>query len=135
MAKRQRQVAGVDDAKLRGFVEELETVAEERRDLTERNRAIMERVEEEGLDKKAVRDMVRERRMDENSREVFYLVRERYRQSLGMLEDTPLGQAAMDAHDKQKRPRGRPRKAAAEALSAARVHLDSDEENELEDVA
>jgi uncharacterized protein (UPF0335 family) len=132
MAKR-HQVGGIDRDKLLGFVEELEVVDGERADLTERSRAIMERVEDEGLDKKAVRDMVRERRMDEDTREAFYRLRETYRKSLGMLEDTPLGRAAMDAHDRQKRPRGRPRKAADEALSA-RAHLASDED-ELEDVA
>jgi uncharacterized protein (UPF0335 family) len=132
LAKRQQTVAGgVDHKKLLGFVEELEVVAEDRRDLTERGREIMERAEAEGLDKKAVRDMVRERRMDENTREAFYMVREDYRKSLGMLADMPLGEAAMNAHDNRKRRPGRPRR-GAEALSVARAHLAGDGEDEDE---
>jgi uncharacterized protein (UPF0335 family) len=94
-----------------------------------------------------IRQIVRERRMEDAERHDHYALLDSYRAALGMLADTPLGQAAMAEVENTtrraapnrtnggakprpfadqtvgKRPRGRPRKDAGTALADARAHL------------
>ena len=89
-----------------------------------------------------IRQIVRERRMEEDERHDHYALLDSYRRALGMVADLPLGQAAMDRAAAEapkprrfaeqpvitpRRPRGRPRKTVDEALGDARLHLGQEE--------
>jgi uncharacterized protein (UPF0335 family) len=105
----------------------------------------IEALKEAGFVPKHVRTVVRETRMEADERADMYLTLDNYRRGLGILADTPLGEAAMSraAQERPTRPRtfaeqpvhrlrrpGRPRKngaAPGHALSASRRHLDGDD--------
>jgi uncharacterized protein (UPF0335 family) len=70
-----------------------------------------------------IRQIVRERRMEDDERHDQYALLDSYRAALGMLADTPLGQAAMTEAENTAR---RGRRNAGEAIEAARSHLDGE---------
>ncbi len=88
--------SGVINAQaLAAFVERIEGEFNRRDAVTDRLKIIYAEVKNAGLDVGIVREIVRERRMEPESRNSRYLLLEAYRRSLGMLEGTPLGDAAM----------------------------------------
>jgi uncharacterized protein (UPF0335 family) len=117
------------DTALRGYTDRILNLHKERDDLNGDIREIYHEAKEAGFDVTTVREMVRELRMEPEARNARYQLLNEYRQSLGLLRDTPLGDAAMrraegEAEAAPKRGRGRPRKdRAGEALEQARTHL------------
>lgn len=81
--------------KFKGFVSEIERVAQEMRDLSSERAGIYKRAKEEGFDTKAVKEVIRLRRLDNENRAALLNTVDAYMDALGMLADTPLGQAAM----------------------------------------
>lgn len=84
-----------EKAKLAGFVSEIERVGAEIRELTAENGTIYKAVKESGFDTKAVKHIVKLRRMEVSKRAAFETYCDAYALALGMLADTPLGRAAM----------------------------------------
>ena len=81
--------------KLKGYVDEIEHVDQQIRDLSSDRASIYKRLKAEGLDNRAVKEVIRYRKMTPDHRNVFFDTVDDYMAALGMLADTPLGQAAM----------------------------------------
>jgi uncharacterized protein (UPF0335 family) len=119
------------DTALRGYVDRIVNLHEQRDELNGDIREVYGEVKEAGFVVGVVRGLVREYRMDAEARNALYQQQEEYRIALGMLAGTPLGDAAIDRprpfaeqpmHEPRRR--GRPRKKAIDtAIDAARAHL------------
>jgi uncharacterized protein (UPF0335 family) len=138
----------INEQALERYVSRIENLHNERKSLNEDIKEVYGEAKDAGFDTTILREIVRERQMEEPARHSRYALLEAYRRALGMLADTPLGQAAMDRAEAihavhpgngpkrgrkprffaeqpvhQPRPRGRPRKNAGDALANARAHL------------
>ena len=127
------------DTALRGFVDRIVEKHEARDDINGDIRELYGEVKEAGFVVSVVRGMVREYRMDADARAALYQHQNEYRVALGMLQGTPLGDAAEArvmpmpakpfAEQPLKRQRGRPRKdRTTEALERARSFLGGDDD-------
>lgn len=89
---------GALSAKQRGemknYVERIERLEEAKRETAAEIGGIYSSAKEAGFDTKAIKAIIKERRMDKESREALEHVKDVYRHALGMLADLPLGQAA-----------------------------------------
>lgn len=140
----------INETALQRYVGRIEEKHNERKELNEEIKEIYGEAKDAGFDTTILREIVRERQMEEPARHSRYALLDSYRRALGMFADTPLGQAAMDRAEAihavhppagrrgrkprsfaeqpitAPRPRGRPRK-AADPLQAARDHLNGDD--------
>lgn len=80
--------------RLLSLIERIERMEEERAAIASDIRDIYAEAKTAGFDPKAMRQMIRERRMDPAERAEYESMLEIYRAALGMLAGTPLGQAA-----------------------------------------
>jgi len=111
--------ATIDRDTLRSYVDRVLVLHEERKSLNADIAALYAEAKSAGFVTAIVRQIVRERQMDADERLDHYALLDTYRHALGMLADTPLGEAAIDAMERPlpfaeqpvHRPRGRPRKA------------------------
>jgi uncharacterized protein (UPF0335 family) len=119
------------DTTLESCITRLEHIDERRKELNGEAGEIYTELRDAGYNVKAARRIVSERRMDRDALAALNETLDDYRRKLGMLADTPLGEAAMPrpvpfAEQPVSR-RGRPRKNAAqraeEHLANARAHL------------
>lgn len=85
---------GPGAARLRGVVEEIERWEEQIRELQERRAETYKRAKASGFDPKVIRAIVADRRKDQVALRDFEALKEVYRAALGMLDGTPLGEAA-----------------------------------------
>lgn len=99
-------------ALLRSFLERVERLEEERKQLADDIRDVKSEARAAGFDLKVFNQMLRERRMDRLERIEFEALCQVYRAALGMLDGTPLGDAA------RKRLMGEPESAAPPAEDA-----------------
>jgi uncharacterized protein (UPF0335 family) len=125
------------DTALRGYVDRIVNLHQDRDAVNGDIREVYGELKDAGFNVTIVRGMVKEQRMDADARASLYQLQEEYRIKLGLLADTPLGQAAVAASlhvverptpfaeqpVHQPRPRGRPRKNASEALDDAESHF------------
>ncbi len=81
---------------IRRYIERLELVDDQRRDLAIDMREIMKEARNEGFDPKALREVMRLRRMEPQKREELEFNVEAYRAALGDLASLPLGEAAVE---------------------------------------
>ena len=89
--------------KLKSFVDRLVNLADQRQGLAEDAKEVLLDAELAGFNKRAVRQIVKEQRLDPTAFEAHKLVWEtveEYREQLGMLRGTALGDAAERARDK-----------------------------------
>ena len=107
----------INNEALARHVRDIEELLDERKTLNDRIKEIYQAAKEAGFQTPILREIIRERKLDEEVRADRYALLDAYRRALGMLADTPLGQAAMAAAvgDKPKTP--------DEAIEAARQHL------------
>jgi uncharacterized protein (UPF0335 family) len=89
-------LSAAESKKFKGFVSEIERVSQEMRDLSGERAAIYKRAKEEGFDTRAVREVLRMRRLPDETRTTLLNTVDAYMDTLGMLADTPLGMAAID---------------------------------------
>lgn len=80
---------------LRSFCERVERLEEEKKALADDIKEVFAEAKGAGLDVKTLRQIVRERKMDRADWQESQAMLELYRGALGMLSDTPLGQAAL----------------------------------------
>lgn len=80
---------------LRSIVERIERLEEEKKSLADDVRDIYAEAKGNGFDVKALRAIVRLRKQDANERAEQETILETYMLALGMLADTPLGEAAL----------------------------------------
>ena len=81
--------------KIAGYVAEVERINAQIGELQAEAKLIFKAADGANFDVKALRAIVRERRVDRSKREAFEAVMDAYRHALGMLSDMPLGQAAL----------------------------------------
>src|SRR5258708_28999796 len=79
--------------KLRGYVEELEKIAEEAKELSERRSEIFKAAKEAFFDAKAIRHILKMRKLNKFDRDAFEAAVDAYNIALGDFVATPLGQA------------------------------------------
>lgn len=110
MAKRLRdetpdQFGGVINQEALGrYVDRIEALHVDRDELTASIKEVYDEAKSAGFVTAVLRQIVRERRMEPDERHDHYALLDSYRSALGMLADTPLGEAAM-AHAVQQKPR------------------------------
>lgn len=81
---------------IKSIIERIERLEEERAATASDIRDIYAEAKGNGFDVKAMRAIVRLRKQDPNERREHEEILETYMHALGMLADTPLGQAAME---------------------------------------
>lgn len=81
--------------RLRSFVERVERLEEERRDIAEQIRDVKAEAKGEGFDLRTLNEVLKLRRMKPHDRIERQELLDVYLHALGMLADMPLGQAAM----------------------------------------
>jgi uncharacterized protein (UPF0335 family) len=119
----------VNRAALRSYADRVCHLHDERDTINGDIREVYKEAKDGGFDTTILREIVRELRMESEARHSRYALLDSYRTALGMLVDTPLGEAAMRretrarpkpfAEQPIKRGPGRPRK-----QPAARVDLE-----------
>jgi len=82
---------------LRSFIERFERLAEEKKALVEDMKEVFAEAKSAGFDTKIMRQVIRLRRMNEADRHEQEELLNVYMRALGMLADTPLGEAALRA--------------------------------------
>ena len=82
--------------RLRSIVERYERLDEEVKALRGDQKDLMTEAESAGFDKKALRKLIAERKMDATERDEIESLLEVYRRALGEYVSTPLGAAAME---------------------------------------
>ena len=80
---------------LKAFVERIERLEEEKKAIADDIRDVYAEAKGTGFDVKALRAIVRLRKQDVDERKEQEAILETYMHALGMLADTPLGQAAI----------------------------------------
>lgn len=83
--------------RLKSFIERIERLEEEKAGLAEDIKDIYAEAKGTGFDTKTIRKIVKLRKMDAEKRREEEELLEIYMTALGMLADTPLGQAAIKA--------------------------------------
>lgn len=87
--------SGAEDERLRLLIERIERLEEEKAGITDDIRDVYAEAKAVGYDAKIMRQVVRLRKMDADDRAEMEAILETYKRALGMLADTPLGQAAL----------------------------------------
>jgi uncharacterized protein (UPF0335 family) len=100
------------------FVQRLEALDEDKRDIATQISEVKKEAKEAGFDVPTINQMVRERRMSQEERDARDALRDLYRASLGMLGDTPLGEAAIRRLEKRRKPDKKPDSGAPAADGA-----------------
>lgn len=95
MAKTSTVTGGIAADQLRAFVERIERLEEEKAALMTDIKEVKAEAKSNGFDTKTISEMVKLRRMDAADRQERESLRDLYMSSLGMLADTPLGNAAL----------------------------------------
>lgn len=109
MARRKKQ-ADIEDVKkighnsnmtdderrsLAGYVQEIERVDAEMRQMSSDRGLIYKSAKEKGFDTKALKRVIADRRIEKSKLDELEHAMDAYKSALGMLADTPLGQAAL----------------------------------------
>lgn len=79
----------------RGYVKEIEKLTAQMDTIRAEIGATYRNAKEQGYDTKAMRHVIKMRRMEDDAREAFEHAIDTYKHALGMLADTPLGNAAV----------------------------------------
>jgi uncharacterized protein (UPF0335 family) len=85
------------DTALKGYVDRIERLEAEKAELAGDIKDIYQEVKSNGFEVKLVRRLIRERKQDAAKRQEEEAILDTYRSALGMLADTPLGNAAIMA--------------------------------------
>lgn len=96
MAKDSTPKAG-HNSQLTSLVERIERLEDDKRSVADDIKSVYAEAKSSGFDTKAMREVIRLRRMDATERAEREALRETYMAALGMLADTPLGEAAIKA--------------------------------------
>ena len=85
----------IDAPRLESFIQRIERLEEEKKAILEDLKEVYSEAKSVGFDVKIMRQIVRMRKMDEADRVEMESMLETYKNALGMLADTPLGEAAL----------------------------------------
>jgi uncharacterized protein (UPF0335 family) len=118
---------------LRGYADRVINLHQDRDALNGDIREVYKEAKDAGFDTTTLREIVREMRMDSDARNSRYQLLNEYRLAVGILADTPLGQASEPRVEKPTpfaeqpvhKPRGRPRKDATAPSNGSRPMFDA----------
>lgn len=82
---------------LRAIVERIERLEEEKHGIADDIKEVYAEAKANGFDTKTLRQVIRLRKQDDSERQEQEALLDTYLSALGMLADTPLGQAALKA--------------------------------------
>ena len=85
----------IDKGRLESFILRIERLNEEKDNITADIKEVYAEAKASGYDDKIMRKIIAERKKDEADRIEEQMLLEAYRNALGMLADTPLGESAM----------------------------------------
>jgi uncharacterized protein (UPF0335 family) len=85
----------INNSQLKAIVERIERLEEEKKTISDDIKDVYAEAKGNGFDVKVLRRIVRLRKQDANERAEQEAILETYMHALGMLADTPLGQAAI----------------------------------------
>lgn len=88
-------VGGIAGAQLRQYVERVERLTEEKAAISTDIKEAFAEAKAQGFNTKIMRQVIRIRKMDKDERDEQETLLQIYMEALGMLADTPLGQAAL----------------------------------------
>lgn len=91
------------DIALRNYADRVLNLHNERATLNKDIREVYAEAKAAGFDTTTLREIVSELKMEPEARAARYQLLNEYREALGMLEDTPLGQAAIEAQQDNRR--------------------------------
>ncbi len=97
MAETGHTSGGIAGDRLRSFIERIERLEEEKRSTAADIKEVYAEAKGTGFDTKIMRQLVKLRRMDKDDLDEQETLLEIYKRALGMLADTPLGEAALKA--------------------------------------
>ena len=119
----------IDGEALRRYVSRAMALLEERDALGEDLKEVYAEAKEAGFVTAQLRQIVREQRMEPLMLESHLEAMDMLRHALGVLSDTPLGEAAVQREQEAPATRkpGRPRSKIADAMQAAQEHLSGNE--------
>jgi uncharacterized protein (UPF0335 family) len=89
-------VGGIAGERLRSLIERIERLEEEKRTLAADIKEVYAKAKGSGFDTKIMRQLIKIRRMDKDDLDEQEALLDVYKRALGMLADTPLGEAAID---------------------------------------
>ncbi len=95
MSERQSEPGGIAADRLRSLVERIERLEEEKAALAADIAAVKAEAKSAGFDVKIINEVLRERKLEADDRQERQHLLDLYRQALGMLATTPLGEAAL----------------------------------------
>src|SRR6202007_2362475 len=95
MKEDEAPATGFAKDQLKAIIERIERLEEEKKSIADDIRDVYAEAKGNGYDVKALREIVRLRKQDADERREHEAVLETYMHALGMLADTPLGQAAI----------------------------------------
>lgn len=95
MADAGHNSGGIAGDRLRSFIDRIERLEEEKRGIAADIKEVFAEAKGSGFDTKIMRLIIKERRMDKDDFDEQETLLEIYKRALGMLADTPLGEAAM----------------------------------------
>jgi uncharacterized protein (UPF0335 family) len=84
------------NSEVRGFIERIERLAEQKKEISDDIRDVYKEAESQNINAKALREVIRLRKMDNQLRVALEETVEQYKMALGMLGDLPLGKAAIE---------------------------------------
>jgi uncharacterized protein (UPF0335 family) len=87
---------GIAADQLRSYIERIEKLEEEKRAIAEDIKEVKAEAKGNGFDAKIITKIVALRRMDRDKRREEQAILDLYMDALGMLADTPLGEAAIE---------------------------------------
>jgi uncharacterized protein (UPF0335 family) len=87
--------AGFARDQLKSFIERIERLEEEKKTIADDIKDVFAEAKGNGFDTKALREILRIRKQDADQLAEHEAIVDLYKQALGMLGDTPLGQAAI----------------------------------------
>lgn len=87
---------------LRLFIERIERLEEEKKGIADDINDVYAEAKSQGFDKRTIRDIVKLRKMDTNTRREREALLDTYKAALGMLDGTPLGNWAVQKLTKSK---------------------------------
>jgi uncharacterized protein (UPF0335 family) len=110
------------DVALGGYVERISNLHDDRDAVNGDIREVYAEAKEAGFNVTILREIVREKRMDAEARHARYELLDDYRHQLGMLADTPLGEAAIGNATNLRKSRTR-RKSTDQVIDEARGNI------------
>ena len=85
----------IDKGRLESFIQRIERLNEEKDTITADIKEVYAEAKSSGYDDKIMRKIIAERKKDEADRIEEQMLLEAYKNALGMLADTPLGESAL----------------------------------------